>query len=60
MADSQVPWNLEALQGEVSKPAWKEKPSWYLATEDRMIPVDGTKRSLRPQRRSGAAFAIDS
>jgi pimeloyl-ACP methyl ester carboxylesterase len=39
MADAQVPWGLEALQGAVSKPAWKSKPSWYLvATDDRMIP----------------------
>jgi pimeloyl-ACP methyl ester carboxylesterase len=39
MADSQVPWGLEALQGAVSQPAWKSKPSWYLvATDDRMIP----------------------
>ena len=39
MADSQVPWGLEALGGEISEPAWKTKPSWYLlATEDRMIP----------------------
>ena len=39
MADSQVPWGLEALSGEVGEPAWKTKPSWYLvATEDRMIP----------------------
>lgn len=39
MADAQVPWGLEALQGAVSQPAWKSKPSWYLvATDDRMIP----------------------
>ena len=39
MADSQVPWGLEALSGAVSVPAWRSKPSWYLiATEDRMIP----------------------
>jgi pimeloyl-ACP methyl ester carboxylesterase len=39
MADSQVPWGLEALQGAVSEPAWRSKPTWYLiATEDRMIP----------------------
>ena len=39
MADSQVPWGLEALGGEISEPAWKNKPSWYLlTTEDRMIP----------------------
>jgi pimeloyl-ACP methyl ester carboxylesterase len=39
MADSQVPWGLEALGGTISQPAWKTKPSWYLvATDDRMIP----------------------
>jgi pimeloyl-ACP methyl ester carboxylesterase len=39
MADSQVPWGIQALAGEISEPAWKSKPSWYLlATDDRMIP----------------------
>lgn len=39
MADSQVPWGVDALSGTVSTPAWKTKPSWYLvATDDRMIP----------------------
>jgi pimeloyl-ACP methyl ester carboxylesterase len=39
MADSQVPWGLEALSGTISEPAWKTKPSWYLvATDDKMIP----------------------
>src|SRR6266446_4663725 len=39
MADSQVPWGVEALSGTVSKAAWRTKPSWYLVvTEDRMIP----------------------
>ena len=39
MADSQVPWGLDALGGTVSEPAWRSKPSWYLlTTEDRMIP----------------------
>jgi pimeloyl-ACP methyl ester carboxylesterase len=39
MADSQVPWGVEALNGTISQPAWKSKPSWYLvATDDRMIP----------------------
>jgi hypothetical protein len=38
MADSQVPWGVEALSGTISEPAWRTKPSWYLiATEDRMI-----------------------
>jgi len=39
MADSQVPWGVEALSGTNTEPAWRTKPSWYLvATEDRMIP----------------------
>jgi pimeloyl-ACP methyl ester carboxylesterase len=39
MADSQVPWGVDALQGAVSHPAWKTKPSWYLVAQDnRMIP----------------------
>jgi len=39
MADSQVPWGLEALGGVVTKAAWRAKPSWYLhVSEDRMIP----------------------
>jgi pimeloyl-ACP methyl ester carboxylesterase len=38
MADSQVPWGVEALTGAISEPAWRTKPSWYLvATDDRMI-----------------------
>jgi pimeloyl-ACP methyl ester carboxylesterase len=44
MGDSQVPWGLEALQGAVSEPAWRSKPSWYLvATEDKMIPPDAQR-----------------
>jgi pimeloyl-ACP methyl ester carboxylesterase len=39
MADSQVPWGVDALNGAVTEPAWKAKPSWYLvATDDHMIP----------------------
>jgi len=44
MADSQVPWGLAALNGKISEPAWKIKPSWYLiATEDKMIPPDAQR-----------------
>jgi pimeloyl-ACP methyl ester carboxylesterase len=44
MADSQVPWGVEALGGAVSRPAWKTKPSWYLvSTEDKMIPPDAQR-----------------
>jgi pimeloyl-ACP methyl ester carboxylesterase len=39
MANSQVPWGLESLNGAIREPAWKTKPSWYLvSTEDKMIP----------------------
>jgi pimeloyl-ACP methyl ester carboxylesterase len=39
MANSQVPWGVDALNGAVTQPAWRSKPSWYLvATDDRMIP----------------------
>src|SRR6201982_1996405 len=44
MADSQVPWGLDALNGAVTDPAWKAKPSWYLvSTEDKMIPPDAQR-----------------
>ena len=44
MADSQVPWGVEALSGKISEPAWKKKPSWYLiATDDKMIPPDAQR-----------------
>ena len=40
MADSQVPWGVEALSGTISNAAWKSKPSWYLVVaDDKMIPV---------------------
>jgi len=39
MADSQVPWGVNALGGTISEASWRIKPSWYLlTTEDRMIP----------------------
>lgn len=52
MADSQVPWGLEALQGVVNEPAWRSKPSWYLvATDDKMIPPEAQRAMAR---RAGA------
>jgi pimeloyl-ACP methyl ester carboxylesterase len=52
MADSQVPWGVEALSGTISAPAWRSKPSWYmLTTADRMIPPD-TQRMMA--QRAGA------
>jgi pimeloyl-ACP methyl ester carboxylesterase len=44
MADSQVPWGVQALGGTIREPAWKTKPSWYLVTtEDKMIPPDAQR-----------------
>ena len=37
MADSHVPWGVEALGGKISEPAWRNKP-YLVATEDKMIP----------------------
>jgi pimeloyl-ACP methyl ester carboxylesterase len=44
MADSQVPWGVEALGGVITQPAWRTKPSWFLiTTEDKMIPPDAQR-----------------
>src|SRR3954468_16956530 len=34
MADSQIPWGVEALGGAVSEPGWRLRPSWYLVASD--------------------------
>ena len=53
MADSQVPWGVDALSGTITEPAWRLKPSWYLvATEDRMIPPPAQRAMSE---RAGAA-----
>jgi pimeloyl-ACP methyl ester carboxylesterase len=52
MADSQAGWGLAAVDGAVTEPSWKTKPSWYLvATEDRMIPPDA-QRAMSKRARS--------
>jgi pimeloyl-ACP methyl ester carboxylesterase len=39
MADSQVPWGVDALGATITEAAWRKKPSWYMVTtEDKMIP----------------------
>ena len=44
MADAQVPWGLDALNGVVTEPAWRSKPSWYLVTtNDKMIPPEAQR-----------------
>src|SRR5437667_4416886 len=47
MAQSQVPWGLNALNGEVTEASWRTKPSWYLvATDDHMIPPAAQRSNL--------------
>lgn len=54
LADSQVPWGIKALEGAVSEPAWRKKPSWYLvATDDHMIPPPAQQMMAK---RAGAAI----
>jgi pimeloyl-ACP methyl ester carboxylesterase len=39
MADSQVPWAVEAPGAPITEASWRAKPSWYLVTsQDHMIP----------------------
>lgn len=55
MADSQVPWGVDALARPVTEPAWRSKPSWYLiATEDHMIPPPAQRAMAQ---RAGATTA---
>ena len=63
MAESQVPWGVEALAGAITEPAWRTKPSWYLVvTDDRMIPPVAqrfmSKRAGSTVRESPGSHAI--
>ena len=52
MANSQVPWGVEALGGKISTPAWKSKPTFYLvAADDHMIPPPAQRQMAQ---RTGA------
>jgi pimeloyl-ACP methyl ester carboxylesterase len=52
MADSQVPWGVQAFASAVTTPAWRAKPSFYLvASSDKMIPPPA-QRSMA--KRAGA------
>ena len=63
MAHSQVPWGVNALNGEVTEASWRTKPSWYLvATDDHMIPPPAqrfmSKRAGSTVRESPGSHAI--
>ena len=54
MADSQVPWGVDALGGTVTEPGWRLKPSWYLVASRRPDdPAAGPARHGRTRRRVG-------
>ena len=55
MAESQVPWGVDALGGTVTEPGWRSKPSWYLvAADDRMIPPPAQRQMAE---RAGATVS---
>jgi pimeloyl-ACP methyl ester carboxylesterase len=57
MADSQVPWGVDALAGTVTESAWRSKPSWFLVTtEDNMIPPSSQHAMAK---RAGATMAVE-
>ena len=60
MADSQVPWGVQALAGAITAPAWRTKPTWYLvATNDKMIPPPA-QRSMAQRARATIVEAAAS
>jgi hypothetical protein len=52
MADSQVPWYVDAPAGSITDAAWRSKPSWYLVTQQR--PHDPARGAAHMARRIGA------
>jgi hypothetical protein len=49
MAISQVPISIDSFTHQVTNPAWKHKPTWYMvATEDRSINPD--QERMMPKR----------
>ncbi len=55
MADSQVPWGLDALNGAVTQGAWRTKPSWYMvATEDKDDPARCPTDDVQTRGRDGS------
>ena len=60
MADAQVPWGVDCLNGSITAAAWRTKPSWYLVTkDDRMIPP-AAQRSMASRANSRVVEAAGS
>ncbi len=54
MAASQVPWGVDGRDAKISEPAWKGKPSWYLAVaDDKMVPLSVQRMMAK---RAGASL----
>jgi pimeloyl-ACP methyl ester carboxylesterase len=56
MANSQVPWGVDAAAGSVTSPAWRSKPSWYLVAGDDLMIPPAAQRSMAE--RAGAAISV--
>lgn len=55
LANAQRPWSVDAYTDEVTMPAWRSKPSWYLvACDDQMIPPEAQRAMSK---RAGATVA---
>ena len=50
MADSQVPLGMRALDGSITEPAWRVKPSWYARNPAEI----GHPASMWPASQTGA------
>ena len=58
MAATQKPIAIKSVQEQMTKPAWKEKPSWFLVAErDRMIAPE-TQR-FKAHRTGGQILAVE-
>jgi len=52
MADSQVPWGAQALDGKITAPAWKTKASWSLIPKDDRIIPPAAQRAMAGRARA--------
>lgn len=48
---TQGPWNSTALAATVPNPAWRSRPSWFIAVDDRMLPADLRAGYRQPHQR---------
>ena len=60
MADSQVPWGVDALGGTISEPAWRSRPSWYLVAADDHMIAPSLQRSMSERAAATVAEAPGS